>query len=86
MAYLHCTGAGVGTRTGTEDHDYWFKYIIQKCHTGPRQGQELDPLSPIVPVMFPVPVQVPVPFSVNKPQARMYWLCTRGGLANVESF
>ena len=35
---------------------------------GARQGQELDSLSPIVPVLFPVPVQVLVPCGVNKPQ------------------
>ena len=29
-------------------------------HTGLKQGQELAPLPPIVPVPFPVPVQVPV--------------------------
>ena len=39
-------------------------------HTVLRQGQEPDPLSPIVLVPFPVPVPVPVPVprSVNKPK------------------
>ena len=41
--------------------------LYSNVHTGPRQEQELEPLSPIVPVPFPVPVLVTVPCSVNKP-------------------
>ena len=55
MAYSQCRGLGlVGPNI-----------LYRNVHTGPRQ--ESDPLSPVMPVLFPVPVPVPVPCSVNKP-------------------
>ena len=62
---LHGTGTGTGTGDGTRING--FLYIMFTVHTALRQGQEPDPLSPIVLVPFPVPVPVLVPCSVNKP-------------------
>ena len=62
---LHRTGTETGTGDGTRING--FLYIMFTVHTALRQGQERDPLSPIVLVPFPVDVPVPVPCSVNKP-------------------
>ena len=62
---LHGTGTRTGTGDGTRING--FLCIMFTVHTTLRQGQEPDPLSPIVLVLFPVPVPVPVPCSVNKP-------------------
>ena len=44
-----------------QDQDTWVLLQCRNVHTGPTQGQEVDPLSAVVPVPFPVPVQVLVP-------------------------
>ena len=65
MARSHCTEPEPGNGKGNNG----FLYYMFTVHTALRQGQEPDPLSPIVLVPFPVPVPVPVPVpcSVNKP-------------------
>ena len=61
ISHSHCTEPGPGMGPGT------MGYYILCCtvHTAMRQGQEPDPLFPIV--LVPFPVQVLVPCSVNKP-------------------
>ena len=63
MAHSHCTepGLGMGPWTGTVG----FYIICCTVDTALRQGQEPDPLSPIVLVPSHVPFSVPC--SVNKP-------------------
>ena len=61
MAYSHCTGAELGQIQGPGLMSP--NILHRNVHTGPRQEQEPGPLSPIVPVPFPVPL----PCSVNKP-------------------
>ena len=72
MAYSCCIGQGQvqGTGLGLMGPNILYRNV----HTGPRQGQEPNPFSPIVPVPFPVPapVPVPVPRRVNKPLDHIY--------------
>ena len=59
MAHSRYTGPGPGTGIGTMGY-----YILcRTVHTAPEPGTGPDPLSPIVPVTFPVPV--PFPFSCS---------------------
>ena len=65
MAYLHCTGAGVGTRTGSgiEDYDYWVEIYYSEMsywsETGTRTGPIVSYCASHVPCICsgPGPVQ-----------------------------
>ena len=58
--------------TGNGTKSNGSQYIYRNVHIGPRQEQELDPLSPIVPAPFPVPIPFPFPCCVNKLLARPF--------------
>ena len=51
---------GPGSGMGPETMGYYV--LCRIVHTAPGRGTEPDPLSPIVPVRFPVPVPFPFPF------------------------
>ena len=67
VAYSQCKGMGLGQVQGMGLGLMGPNALHRDVHTAPRQGQEPDPLSPIVPVSFPIPVLAMVPCSVNKP-------------------
>ena len=68
-ALSHCTGPEPGQVQGMGPELMGPNILYRNVHSGPRLGQEADPLSAIVPVLLPVPslVLVLVPCSVNKP-------------------
>ena len=63
MVRSHCIGPGLGVGPGTMG--YHIRVLCRTVHTAPGPGTGVDPLSPIVPVPFPVPVSFPC--SVNVP-------------------
>ena len=67
MARSHCTGPRpeAGPGMGLEAMGYYIICITVHTALGLKMG--LDPLSPIVPVLFPVPVPFSFLCSVNVP-------------------
>ena len=67
MPHSHCTESGPSVELGKGPGTMGYHILRRAVHTALGLGMGSDPLSPIVPVMFPVPVPFPLPCSVNVP-------------------
>ena len=71
MAYSHCTVTGLGQVQGMGPGAMDPNILYRNVHTGPRQGRNQDPLSPIVLVRCTCPGPILV-------QCERTWFCANG--------